>query len=87
MFFLVVMPLISGGALAAFASQFGIRLPAFLSGKGARGMGGRGGGEYYGSKGYGHGGAEDLLGSAGGLGSLLGGGGVGNLMGVAKMFL
>jgi len=83
-FFLVIMPLISGGALAAFAKQFGIRLPAFLSGKHAKGMGESGG--YYGSKGYG-GGAEDLLGSAGGLGSLLGGGGVGNLMGVAKMFL
>ena len=31
-FFLVIMPLISGGALAAFAGQFGVKLPGFLSG-------------------------------------------------------
>jgi len=86
-FFLVVMPLISGGALAAFAGQFGVKLPGFLSGKGARsmgeGLGGRSGGGYYGSKGYG-GGAENLMSS---LGGGMGAGGLGTLMGMAKAFL
>jgi hypothetical protein len=86
-FFLVVMPLISGGALAAFAGQFGVRLPGFLSGKGARGVGDSFGGKsssgYYGSKGYG-GAAENLMGS---LGGGMGGGSLGTLMGLAKAFL
>jgi len=74
-FFLVIMPLISGGALAAFARQFGIRLPDFLSGKQARGV--RESGGYYGSRGYG--GGEGI----GGLNSS----GLGALMSVAKAFL
>jgi hypothetical protein len=74
-FFLVIMPLISGGALAAFARQFGIRLPDFLSGKHAREV--RESGGYYGSRGYG--GGEGM----GGLNS----GGLGALMSVAKAFL
>jgi hypothetical protein len=74
-FFLVIMPLISGGALAAFARQFGVRLPDFLSGKGAREV--RESGGYYGSRGYG--GSEGI----GGLNS----GGLGALMSVAKAFM
>jgi hypothetical protein len=73
LFMFVVMPLVSGGALAAVAKQFGVRLPDFLNGKsgaGGRGGGSGGGGGYYGSKGYG-GGTE----------------GIGNLMSMAKMFL
>jgi hypothetical protein len=86
-FFLVIMPLVSGGALAAFARQFGVKLPAMLSGKGGREMGGGG---YYGSKGYG----EEMsgMGGLGKLGSLAGSmgggmGGVGSLMSVAKAFM
>jgi len=84
------MPLISGGALAAFAKQFGIRLPAFLSGKGSRDLGksmGRGG--YYGSKGYGE--EESPLGGLGGLGNIAGmmggGGNIGSVLSLAKNFL
>ncbi|KAF2663116.1 hypothetical protein BT63DRAFT_461634 [Microthyrium microscopicum] len=84
-FFLVVMPLISGGALAAFARQFGVRLPSFLNGKHGGHDSGRmsSGGGYYGSKGYG----DDMGSEMGGLGSLLGGGGASSLLSVAKMFL
>lgn len=81
-FFFVVMPLISGGALAAFARQFGVRLPEFLSGKNAAHMSESFGG-YYGSKGYG----EEEGGIGGGIGGLLGGGNASTLMSVAKMFL
>jgi hypothetical protein len=91
-FFLVIMPLISGGVLAGVAKQFGIKLPSFLQGKhSSRG----GGGGYYGSKGYGrdHDGGLDMGGLAGGLGGLGGlsglasGGNLGSLMSVAKAFL
>lgn len=88
-FFLVIMPLISGGVLAGVARQFGIKLPSFLQGKHAsRG----GGGGYYGSKGYGRDddGGLDMGGLAGGLsglGGLASGGNLGSLMSVAKAFL
>lgn len=87
-FFMVVMPLISGGVLAGFARQFGIRLPAFLQGNshGASRMSGG----YYGSSGYsgssGFGRNEGL----GGLANMMGGGGGGGLssvMSIAKHFL
>jgi hypothetical protein len=81
--FFLLVPLISGGALAAFARQFGIKLPDILGGN--KGRGGHGGG-YYGSKGY-----DNEMGGLGGLGSLAGGmggmGNVGSLMSVAKAFL
>jgi hypothetical protein len=80
-FFFVIMPLISGGALAAFAKQFGVRLPSFLSGRATREFGGGGGG-YYGSKGYG--GAESLMEGMGGMG---GSGSLSTLMGLAKAFM
>jgi len=88
-FFFVIMPLISGGALAAFARQFGVKLPGFLSGKGSRDINQSFGGGYYGSKGYG--GDEGLGGLGGGLsgiaGMMGGGGSVSTLMGLAKNFL
>ena len=83
LFFLVIMPLISGGVLAGIAKQFGIRLPGFLMGKSQ----GRGYGGYYGSQGYG---PERRGGGLGGLASMAGGlsgGNVGSLMSIAKMFI
>jgi hypothetical protein len=80
-FFLVVMPLVSGGALAAFAGQFGVKLPGFLSGRGARSVGeGFGGGK----GGFGGEGLMEGLGAMGGMGGM---GGAGALMGLAKAFL
>ena len=79
-FIFVILPLISGGTLAAAAGKFGIRLPEFLQGRAAREVADAGG--YYGSRGYGGGGAEDVLkGVAGGAG------GIGTILGLAKMFL
>lgn len=64
-FFLVVMPLISGGVLAKLAAIAGVRLPAALGGMGtARDYGAYGG--YYGSAGYG-GGSTGLGDGMGGL--------------------
>jgi hypothetical protein len=83
-FFFVIMPLVSGGALAAFAKQLGVKLPDVLSGKGAKQMGNSYGG-YYGSKGYGGGaGLEDI---AGGMMGSMSGGSVGTLLNIAKTFL
>lgn len=92
LFFFVVMPLVSGGVLAGIARQFGIRLPDFLQGSAGKGRGG-GGGEYYGSQGYGndHGKSDGGMGGLGGLasmaGGMAGGGGMGSLMGIAKAFM
>jgi len=88
-FVFVIMPLISGGVLAGFARQFGIKLPSFLMGSAAA----RAGGGYYGSAGYG-GAAEGLGGMTEGLGGLgkmamgmSGAGGLGSLMSIAKNFM
>jgi len=70
--FAVVLPLISGGALAGVARQFGVNLPGVL--QGGRGRGGGGG--YYGSRGYG-----DFGGGMGGEG------GLGGLVSIAKNFI
>ncbi|OAL06809.1 hypothetical protein IQ06DRAFT_288670 [Phaeosphaeriaceae sp. SRC1lsM3a] len=54
-FFMVIMPLVSGGVLHKLARQFGVNLPE-MGGQGARGGhsgGGHSGGNYYGSAGYG----------------------------------
>jgi hypothetical protein len=82
-FFLVVMPLVSGGALAGMARQFGVKLPDMLQGRGggsdfAKEMGG----SYYGSKGYGREGSSRGGGGGGG-----GGDSLSTLMNVAKAFL
>jgi hypothetical protein len=83
-FFLVIMPLISGGVLHGIARQFGISLPAVLRGKGG-GFGERGsrmGADgYYGSEGYGGRRGNE---SGGLLDSI---GGVGSLMKVAQAFI
>jgi len=91
-FVFVIMPLISGGVLAGFARQFGIKLPSFLMGSAAA----RAGGGYYGSAGYGGaaqglGGMAEGLGGLGGLGKMAmgmsGAGGLGSLMSIAKNFM
>jgi len=91
---LVVMPLITGGALTGLLARFGMKLPSALSGM----MGGHqgqqhGGGGYYGSQGYGQqeggGGIGGMLsGGGGGAGGLAGTGlGLKDALGVAKMFM
>lgn len=69
-FMLVIMPLITGGALAGVLKQFGIRLPA--------GLGSLAGG-YGGSRGGGFSSFGSDFGS--------GGGGLQNIMNLAKMFM
>lgn len=97
-FVLVIMPLLTGGALTKILAQFGVRLPKGLEelvggGGGARRGGGVGGGgsERY----YARGGARDF-GSGSNLSGMMGGGagGIGgmadNVQGmlkVAKMFM
>jgi hypothetical protein len=88
-FMLVIMPLITGGALTGLLARFGIRLPGGLE----KMFGGHGGG--YGV-GRGPGGGMQFersrvqgpLGALGGLGNLAAGmGGVGGAMNLAKMFM
>jgi len=88
-FVLVIMPLITGGALTGLLSKFGIRLPGGME----RMFGGMGGGT---SIGRGAGGSlqferskyEGPLGGRGGLGGMASGmGGMGGLMSMAKMFM
>lgn len=80
---LVIMPLITGGALTKILAQFGVRLPRGLEGL-VGGSGARGGGDRY----YARGGARDfgggsaLPGMSGGVGET-----IGSLMGIAKMFM
>jgi len=92
-FMLVIMPLITGGALTGLLARFGIRLPGGLekmfgghAGAGAGiGRGAGGGMQFEHSKAEGPLGA---LGGLGGLGSLASGmGGVGGAMNIAKMFM
>ena len=86
-FFAVIVPLISaGGAIGGLMKGMGFRIPPGLSSVFGTGSTNRGGGGYYGSRGYG--------GSSSGLGSMFGGGGAGGLMDnagdimkIAKMFM
>jgi hypothetical protein len=86
-FFAVIVPLISaGGAIGGLMKGMGFRIPPGLSSVFGTGSTNRGGGGYYGSRGYG--------GSSSGLGGMFGGGGAGGLMEnageimkVAKMFM
>jgi hypothetical protein len=88
-FMLVIMPLITGGALTGLLSKFGIRLPAGVEklfgaagGRGASGGFGGGGMSYEHSK------VEGPLGALGGLGSIAAGmGGIGGAVNLAKMFM
>jgi len=86
-FFAVIVPLISaGGAIGGLMKGMGFRIPPGLSSVFGTGSTNRGGGGYYGSRGYG--------GSSSGLGSMFGGGGAaglmdnaGDIMKIAKMFM
>ncbi|KAF2876308.1 hypothetical protein BDV95DRAFT_602307 [Massariosphaeria phaeospora] len=89
-FFMVIMPLVSGGVLHKLARQFGVNLPE----AGGRGAGGaRGGfsqGSYYGSEGYGRDGGGGMGGGMGGMGGQIEGiskiaSGLGGLASIAKM--
>lgn len=100
-FFMVIMPLVSGGVLHKLARQFGVNLPE-MGGPASRGSyaghghrstssGGGGAGGYYGSEGYGYDGASRGAGGAGG-GGLMGNidmqsvaGGIGGLASLASM--
>jgi hypothetical protein len=89
-FMLVIMPLITGGALTGLLARFGIRLPGGLE----KMFGGAAGSRYGVGRGPGGGmqfersRAEGPLGALGGLGNLAAGmGGVGGAMNFAKMFM
>ena len=69
---MMILPLLTGGALAGVLAKFGIRLPAGLNQMVGGGKGGRHGG---------FGGSE-----FGGMGGM-GGGGVEGLMKIARMFV
>lgn len=83
---LVIMPLITGGALTGLLRQFGIRLPhgvekMFGAMGGGTGIGrGRDGGLQFERERY-----EGPLGGMGGLGEVMGG--ASGLINVAKMFM
>ena len=75
-FMLVIMPLITGGALHSILRQFGIRLPTALAGLGAKS--GFGGGSSFGGSSYG--------GRGGDIGDF-GGGSIQSVLNIAKMFM
>lgn len=93
-FFMVIMPLVSGGVLHKLARQFGVNLPE-MGGAASRGSyaghghsGSNTGGGYYGSEGYGY----DRGAPPAGAGGLMGGidmqsvaGGIGGLASLASM--
>lgn len=88
-FFAVIVPLLSaGGAVGGLLKGMGFRIPPGLSSVFGTGSTSRGGGGYYGSRGYGDSGF-------GGLGSMFGGGGggggmmdnAGNILKIARMFM
>lgn len=84
-FFMVIMPLISGGILHKAAKQVGINLPDMLKGSAARNNS-RGSGGYYGSQGYGH--EEQGSGGMGGIGNIASTlGGVGGMVKMAQAFM
>lgn len=79
-FMLVIMPLITGGALTGLLARFGLRLPAGL-GKLAKLAGVSGGG----SKGHERSGGMGGLEALGGMGGMMDG--LGGVMSVAKLFI
>ncbi|TVY33129.1 hypothetical protein LSUB1_G007585 [Lachnellula subtilissima] len=87
-FVLVIMPLVTGGALSGLLGRFGIRLPGGLEKMfgGGAGIGrGREGGTQFERSSYR---SEGPLGGMGGIGSAMGGlGGLGGAMSLAKMFM
>jgi len=89
-FMLVIMPLITGGALTGLLSKFGIRLPGGLE----KMFGGHGGTSHGVGRGYDGGmqfershveGPIGGLGGLGGLASVMGG--AGSALNIAKMFM
>jgi hypothetical protein len=84
-FFLVIMPLITGGALTTLLAKFGLRLPHSLSKMITKLGGGSGSSSSYEfeRKSY-----SGPLESVGAIGEMVGGlGGLGSVMSVAKMFM
>jgi hypothetical protein len=93
-FFMVIMPLVSGGVLHKLARQFGVNLPE-MGGAGARGgySGSGHSGGYYGSEGYGN--MDSRSQNVNGGGGMMGGlgnidmqsvaGGIGGLASLASM--
>lgn len=91
-FMLVIMPLLTSGAVVGLLAKFGIRLPGgiekMFGGKRGGGIGmGRGGGlQFERTKIESRGGG--IAGAMGGLGSVVGGmGGIGGAVSLAKMFM
>lgn len=74
-FMLVVMPLITGGALTKILRKFGVRLPTGVSRLMSNFESGRGG------RGRGYGGRRE------GFGDFGGGGGIQSIMKIAQMFI
>lgn len=85
-FFMVIMPLVSGGVLHKLARKFGVNLPDMGSGHGARGgnSGGAHSGGYYGSEGYGGRDGGSGGGGGGGLNIQSVASGIGGLASLAK---
>ncbi|RMZ92646.1 hypothetical protein DV736_g107, partial [Chaetothyriales sp. CBS 134916] len=82
-FFLVVMPLITGGALTKILAHLGVRLPRSLENLASSAAAGRAGGRYYARGGArDHQGGTVLPGMGGGVGEALGA-----VAGIAKHFL
>ena len=89
-FMLVIMPLITGGALTGLLAKFGIRLPGGLDKMFGGAKGGMGGGVgvgrgFDGGMQFERGGAQGGLGALGGLASVMSG--AGGAMNIAKMFM
>jgi len=84
-FMLVIMPLITGGALSKILQRMGVRLPSVLE-RLVGGGGGRGRGDRF----FARGGARDFAGGSA-LPGMMGGGGIGGtvqgLMKMASMFV
>ena len=75
LFTLVILPLLTGGALHNILRRFGIRLPAGLAGFGGSRMGGSSFGGLGGRSGF------------GGMGGGRDAGGLGSIMRIAQMFM
>lgn len=89
-FMLVIMPLITGGALTTLLAKFGVRLPPnivrMFGGNQAGSRDGYGGGG--GTTTWEHSEVSGPLGAMGGLASMVGGmGGIGGALSLAKMFM
>lgn len=89
---LVILPLITGGALTGLLAKFGLRLPPgvqkMFGAAGGNMGGGRGGYSEYEHSKVSASGPLGAVGGLGGLASMVGGmGGIGGAMSLAKMFM